>query len=81
MLPHIEGLGIYYTIYVLYYLDRIKPEERVTSVYPRGDVTKPKRGVLATRSPLRYLSLLSFFEDLLPLECLNVSLQLYVALQ
>jgi len=51
---YIEGLkGIQKgdTIVVLFWLDRA--DRSVLRVHPRGDRSKPKRGVFATRSPLR----------------------------
>ena len=50
----IEGLeGIHQgdTIVVLFWLDR--SDRSILRVHPRGDQTKPKRGVFSTRSPVR----------------------------
>ena len=39
---------------VLYWMHRLKPEERRRlQVHPRGDRTRPRRGVFALRSPMR----------------------------
>lgn len=38
-------------IFVLYVLDRSEGYKLI--IHPRGDVTRPKRGVFATRSPFR----------------------------
>jgi len=51
---YIEGLnGILNgdTIVVLFWLDRA--DRSVLRVHPRGDKSKPKRGVFSTRSPVR----------------------------
>jgi len=53
-LEYIEGLeGIQKgdTIVVLFWLDRA--DRSVLRVHPRGDKSKPKRGVFSTRSPVR----------------------------
>jgi len=39
---------------VLYWMDRLTEQNRkVLVVHPKGDKTRPKRGVFSTRSPLR----------------------------
>ncbi len=39
---------------ILYWMDRLDEEARhVLVVHPKGDNTRPKRGVFSTRSPLR----------------------------
>jgi L-fuculose-phosphate aldolase len=47
----LEGIRTGDTIVVLFWLDRA--DRTVLRVHPRGDTTKPKRGVFATRSPVR----------------------------
>ena len=47
----LEGIRRGDTIVVLFWLDRA--DRTVLQVHPRGDKTKPKRGVFATRSPVR----------------------------
>jgi tRNA-Thr(GGU) m(6)t(6)A37 methyltransferase TsaA len=51
---YIEGLnGVQKgdTIVVLFWLDRA--DRSILRVYPRGNMSKPKRGVFSTRSPVR----------------------------
>lgn len=50
-LAGLEGIRRGDTIVVLFWLDRA--ERSVLQVHPRGDTTKPKRGVFSTRSPVR----------------------------
>lgn len=45
------GLENYERLYVIYVFDRARGFRLV--VHPRGDITRPKRGVFATRSPYR----------------------------
>lgn len=41
-------------IWVLYWFHKVSRDERgILQVHPRGDATRPKRGVFATRSPIR----------------------------
>jgi tRNA-Thr(GGU) m(6)t(6)A37 methyltransferase TsaA len=47
----LEGIQVGDTIVVLFWLDRA--ERSILRVYPRGDTTRPKRGVFSTRSPVR----------------------------
>ena len=47
----LEGIQQGDTIVVLFWLDR--SDRTVLRVHPRGDKSKPKRGVFSTRSPLR----------------------------
>jgi len=47
----LEGIRKGDTIVVLFWLDRA--DRTVLQVHPRGDRTRPKRGVFATRSPVR----------------------------
>jgi len=47
----LEGIRQGDTIVVLFWLDRA--DRTILRVHPRGDKTKPKRGVFATRSPVR----------------------------
>lgn len=50
-LLHIED---YDEILIVYWLDRVPPEDRnILQVHPRGDRSRPMRGVFATRSPVR----------------------------
>ncbi|MBW2471977.1 MAG: tRNA (N6-threonylcarbamoyladenosine(37)-N6)-methyltransferase TrmO [Deltaproteobacteria bacterium] len=50
-LAGLEGIRRGDTIVVLFWLDRA--DRSVLQVHPRGDTTKPKRGVFSTRSPVR----------------------------
>ena len=50
-LAGLEGIRRGDTIVVLFWLDRA--DRSFLQVHPRGDTTKPKRGVFATRSPVR----------------------------
>ena len=50
-LAGLEGIRRGDTIVVLFWLDRA--DRSVLRVHPRGDMTKPKRGVFSTRSPVR----------------------------
>lgn len=50
-LAGLEGIQNGDTIVVLFWLDRA--DRTVLRVHPRGDKSKPKRGVFATRSPVR----------------------------
>jgi len=50
-LDGLEGIRIGDTIVVLFWLDRA--DRTVLRVYPRGDRSKPMRGVFSTRSPVR----------------------------
>jgi L-fuculose-phosphate aldolase len=47
----LDGIKTGDTIVVLFWLDRA--DRSVLKVYPRGDTSKPKRGVFSTRSPVR----------------------------
>lgn len=47
----LEGLRRGDTIVVLFWLDRA--DRTVLQVHPRGDTSRPKRGVFSTRSPVR----------------------------
>jgi len=47
----LEGIHKGDTIVVLFWLDRA--DRAVLRVHPRGDQSKPKRGVFSTRSPVR----------------------------
>jgi len=47
----LEGISTNDTIVVLFWLDRA--DRTILRVHPRGDKSKPKRGVFATRSPVR----------------------------
>jgi len=47
----LEGIRAGDTIVVLFWLDRA--DRTILRVHPRGDTTRPKRGVFATRSPVR----------------------------
>ena len=47
----LEGIHNGDTIVVLFWLDRA--DRNVLRVYPRGDTSRPKRGVFSTRSPVR----------------------------
>ena len=55
--PYVDGLkGIeaYKELLVLYWMHRLdKTDRRVLIVHPRGDRTRPRRGVFSTRSPRR----------------------------
>jgi len=50
-LSGLEGISIGDTIVVLFWLDRA--DRTVLRVHPRGDKSKPMRGVFSTRSPIR----------------------------
>ena len=50
-LAGLEGINKGDTIVVLFWLDRA--DRTVLRVHPRGDRSKPKRGVFSTRSPFR----------------------------
>ncbi|MFC1844380.1 tRNA (N6-threonylcarbamoyladenosine(37)-N6)-methyltransferase TrmO [Thermodesulfobacteriota bacterium] len=47
----IDGVQTGDTIVVLFWLDRA--DRSILHVHPRGDKSKPKRGVFSTRSPVR----------------------------
>jgi L-fuculose-phosphate aldolase len=47
----LEGIHNGDTIVVLFWLDRA--DRNVLRVHPRGDTSRPKRGVFSTRSPVR----------------------------
>jgi len=47
----LEGIRRGDTIVVLFWLDRA--DRTILRVHPRGDKTKPKRGIFSTRSPVR----------------------------
>jgi L-fuculose-phosphate aldolase len=47
----LDGMQKGDTIVVLFWLDRA--DRSILKVYPRGDKSKPKRGIFSTRSPLR----------------------------
>jgi tRNA-Thr(GGU) m(6)t(6)A37 methyltransferase TsaA len=47
----LEGIKKGDTIVVLFWLDRA--DRTILRVHPRGDTSKPKRGVFSTRSPVR----------------------------
>ena len=47
----LDGIRKGDTIVVLFWLD--KADRTVLRVYPRGDTSRPKRGVFSTRSPVR----------------------------
>ena len=50
----LEGIEKLEHIYVLYWMDRLREEDRKTlKVHPRGDLNKPLRGVFSLRSPIR----------------------------
>jgi L-fuculose-phosphate aldolase len=50
-LEGLDGLQKGDTIVVLFWLDR--SDRTILRVHPRGNKTKPKRGVFSTRSPVR----------------------------
>jgi len=50
-LDGLDGIRKGDTIVVLFWLDRAN--RTILKVHPRGDNTKPKRGVFSTRSPVR----------------------------
>ncbi len=47
----LEGICRGDTIVVLFWLDRA--DRTILKVHPRGDTSRPKRGVFSTRSPVR----------------------------
>ena len=47
----LDGIRKGDTIVVLFWLDRA--DRSILRVHPRGDKSKPKRGIFSTRSPLR----------------------------
>ena len=50
-LAGLEGIRKGDTIVVLFWLDRA--DRTILKVHPRGDTSRPKRGVFSTRSPVR----------------------------
>jgi L-fuculose-phosphate aldolase len=50
-IPALEGISPGDTVVVLFWLDRA--DRTFLKVHPRGDTTRPKRGVFSTRSPVR----------------------------
>jgi tRNA-Thr(GGU) m(6)t(6)A37 methyltransferase TsaA len=50
-LPGLDGLRAGDDVLVLTWLDRARRD--VLTVHPRGDVSRPRQGVFATRSPAR----------------------------
>ncbi|MGW8287432.1 MAG: tRNA (N6-threonylcarbamoyladenosine(37)-N6)-methyltransferase TrmO [Desulfobulbales bacterium] len=50
-LAGLEGIHKNDTIVVLFWLDRA--DRTILKVHPRGDTSRPKRGVFSTRSPVR----------------------------
>ena len=50
-LAGLEGIRKGDTIVVLFWLDRA--DRSILRVHPRGDISRPKRGVFSTRSPVR----------------------------
>ena len=53
--PALLGVGELKSLWVFYWFDRNdSPEKRsILQVHPRGDTTRPLRGVFVTRSPFR----------------------------
>ena len=50
----LKGIEAYEELLVLYWMDRLEEKDRkILIVHPRGDASRPKRGVFSTRSPLR----------------------------
>jgi len=50
----LKGIEAYEELLVLYWMDRLEEKGRdVLIVYPKGDKTRPRRGVFSTRSPHR----------------------------
>lgn len=50
----LEGIEALDFIYVLYWMDRLREEDRkILRVHPQGDKSKPLRGVFSLRSPVR----------------------------
>ncbi len=50
----LEGIEALDFIYVLYWMDRLSEKDRtILRVHPRGDKSKPLRGVFSLRSPMR----------------------------
>jgi tRNA-Thr(GGU) m(6)t(6)A37 methyltransferase TsaA len=47
----LDGIQTGDTIIVLFWLDRA--DRSILKVHPRGDKSKPKRGIFSTRSPVR----------------------------
>jgi L-fuculose-phosphate aldolase len=47
----LDGIRKGDTIVVLFWLDRA--DRKVLRIHPRGDTSRPKRGVFSTRSPVR----------------------------
>ncbi len=50
-IPALDGIEKFRHIVVLYHIDR--SPGYIETVHPRGDLSVPKRGVFATRSPCR----------------------------
>lgn len=50
----LKGIEAYDELLILYWMDRLDERARsVLIVHPKGDMTRPKRGVFSTRSPHR----------------------------
>jgi len=50
----LKGIEAYEELLVLYWMDRLEKKDRkILIVHPKGDTSRPKRGVFSTRSPLR----------------------------
>ncbi len=53
-LDGLKGIEAYDELLILYWMDRLEAEDRqVLIVHPRGDKTRPMRGIFSTRSPYR----------------------------
>jgi L-fuculose-phosphate aldolase len=76
-LEGLNGIQKGETIVILFWLDRA--DRSVLQVHPRGDKSKPKRGVFSTRSPVRpnpvaisELLVLDINENILTVEGLDI---------
>ena len=50
----LKGIEAYDELLVLFWMDRLEEKDRkILIVHPRGDTSRPKRGIFSTRSPLR----------------------------
>ena len=50
----LNGIDDFRYLWIIFWLHKISPEDRKTlQVHPQGNLSIPKRGVFATRSPVR----------------------------
>lgn len=53
LIEGLDGLENYSSIIVLWWIDRADPDRIRLRIHPRGDVSRPKRGLFATRTQFR----------------------------